>query len=63
MSILFRLSIILVLAVSPILAKDIVSRSWQPGKKDINGIRMTGTEIVKIAAHKGKLYARTTDKF
>lgn len=60
MSILFRLSIILVLAVSQILAKDIVSRSWQPGKKDINGIRMTGTEIVKIAAHKGKLYAGTS---
>ena len=34
--------------------------SWKPGIKDINGVRMNGTEIIKITAHKGKLFAATS---
>jgi hypothetical protein len=35
-------------------------KSWKPGGNDINGIRMNGTEILKLARHKGRLFAATS---
>src|SRR5262249_35857570 len=34
--------------------------SWQAGEVDDAGHHMTGTEIIQIVAHKGKLYAGTS---
>jgi len=34
--------------------------SWKAGAKDINGVRMNGTEIMKLTPHKGKLLAATS---
>jgi hypothetical protein len=30
------------------------SFSWKAGTRDINGVRMNGTEIMKLAPHKGR---------
>ena len=34
--------------------------SWSPGQADVNGVRMSGTEVMKITAHKGRLFAATS---
>jgi arylsulfatase A-like enzyme len=34
--------------------------SWTPGERDVNGVRMNGTEVLKITAHKGALFAGTS---
>lgn len=36
------------------------SDSWTAGATDKNGTRMNGTEILKLASHKGKLFAATS---
>ncbi len=36
------------------------SLSWKAGAKDVNGVRMNGTEIMKLTPHKGKLFAATS---
>ena len=36
------------------------SFSWRAGAKDVNGVRMSGTEIMKLTPHGGKLFAATS---
>ena len=36
------------------------SLSWKAGAKDVNGVRMNGTEIMKLTPHEGKLFAATS---
>ena len=57
----YLLSIFLsLLLISPLYSGEIYEQSWKAGKKDINNKRMNGSEILKITAHKGMLFAATS---
>lgn len=58
----FCLYIILVVSAMGLRCADAAndSRSWRAGVNDVNGVRMNGTEIIKLTAHKGKLFAATS---
>ncbi len=57
---LYGIVIIIICILINELYGDTYQQSWKAGQKDINNKRMNGTEIVKITAHKGKLFAATS---
>ena len=50
----------LLLFLSTLASAMAAETSWTAGASDKNGKRMNGTEILKLASHKGKLFAATT---
>ena len=50
----------LILFLSTLASSMAATTSWTAGASDENGKRMNGTEILKLASHKGKLFAATS---
>lgn len=53
-------SLTLLLFLSTLASAVAATTSWTAGTSDQNGKRMNGTEILKLASHKGKLFAATS---
>lgn len=53
-------SLTLLLLFSTLASAMAAETSWTAGASDGNGERMNGTEILKLASHKGKLFAATS---
>ena len=50
----------LLLTLSVLSSAIDATTSWTAGASDENGKRMSGTEILKLASHQGRLFAATS---
>ncbi len=57
---LITLCVCMAMSLNVATAADKHTLSWKAGTRDVNGARRSGTEILKITGHRGKLYACTS---